>query len=60
MPNAERIFYIRYAFKSGMTVDEIHRLTEIDPWFLRNLRQLVDLEDEIRAGRSSAGRLIRI
>ena len=33
-PSAERVWYLRYAFKSGMTVDEIHELTRIDPWFL--------------------------
>ncbi len=52
-PNAERIFWIRYAFRSGMTVDDVFSLTEIDPWFLRQIQQLVKVEDEIRA----AGRL---
>ena len=33
-PNAERIFYIRYAFRAGYTVDQIFELTKIDPWFL--------------------------
>ncbi|QDU78320.1 Carbamoyl-phosphate synthase large chain [Polystyrenella longa] len=49
VPNADRMFYIRYAMKSGMTVSEIHDLTRIDIWFLHHLRQLVELEDEIRA-----------
>jgi carbamoyl-phosphate synthase large subunit len=48
-PNADRIFYVRYAFKFGMTVDQIHQVTDIDPWFLRNLEQLVQLEAEIRS-----------
>ena len=48
VPNEERIFFIRYALKAGLTVDEIHGLTEIDPWFLRNIRDLVAVEDEIR------------
>jgi len=52
-PNDERMFYLRYAFLSGMTLDEIHEVTDIDPWFLRNLEQLVELEQEIKA----AGRL---
>jgi len=49
IPNAERIFYLRYALKFGMSVEEMHRITDIDPWFLRNLEQLVTLEDEIRS-----------
>src|SRR5580692_8191041 len=48
VPNEERVFFVRYAFKAGMTVEEIHELTEIDPWFLRNIRDLVALENEIR------------
>lgn len=48
-PNDERVFYVRYALKLGMSVEEIHEITDIDPWFLRNIQQLVQLEDEIRA-----------
>ncbi len=49
VPNAERVFYLRYALKHGMSVEKIHELTDIDPWFLRNLEQIVQLEDQIRA-----------
>ncbi len=48
-PNADRIFWLRYAFKSGMSVEDIFTLTEIDPWYLRNIEQLVAVEEEIRA-----------
>ncbi|MBI1346542.1 carbamoyl-phosphate synthase large subunit [bacterium] len=47
-PNEDRVFYIRYGFKAGMTLDEIYDLTRIDPWFLENIRQIVALEDAIR------------
>jgi len=47
-PRADNIFYIRYAFQLGMSVDEIHRITHIDPWFLSNLRQITELEAELR------------
>jgi carbamoyl-phosphate synthase large subunit len=49
IPNDERIFYLRYALKDGATVDRLHELTDIDPWFLDQLDQLVRLEGEIRA-----------
>jgi carbamoyl-phosphate synthase large subunit len=49
IPNAERIFYLRYALKHGMSVEDIHQTTDIDPWFLRNIEQIVKLEDEIRS-----------
>ncbi len=48
-PNAERIFYIRYALLLGMKIEEIHRLTKIDPWFLTNIQEITDLEKEIRS-----------
>ncbi|MBN2235038.1 MAG: carbamoyl-phosphate synthase large subunit, partial [Opitutales bacterium] len=46
-PRAERIFYIRYGFLAGMTVDEIHQITAIDPWFLHQLKELVDIENQL-------------
>ena len=48
-PNAERPFYIRYAFLLGMKIEEINELTGIDPWFLSNMEEIVDLENEIRS-----------
>ena len=47
-PNESRIFYIRFAFKAGMTIEQIHELTNIDPWFLDQIQQLVGMEDELR------------
>ena len=49
VPNAERIFYIRYALQLGMKVEEIHELTKIDPWFLFNVQEIIDLEKEIKS-----------
>jgi carbamoyl-phosphate synthase large subunit len=48
-PNAERIFFIRHAFRAGFTAEEIHNLTKIDPWFLAQLKELVDEEDSLIA-----------
>jgi carbamoyl-phosphate synthase large subunit len=50
-PCAERIFYIRHALRAGFSLEEIHRLTHIDPWFLQNIKEIVDCEDElVKAG----------
>jgi len=51
-PNENRVWYIRYALKSGMSLDEIYDLTRIDRWFLDQLSQIVELEDDLRAARS--------
>ena len=47
-PNAERIFYIRHAFKAGYTVEQLYDLTKIDPWFLHQLRELHEMEEELK------------
>jgi len=52
IPNDQRMFYIRYAMKSGMSLDEIFQLTNIDRWFLWQLRDIVDLEEELVAAGS--------
>lgn len=43
-PNAERIFYIGDAFRLGLSVDQIAKLTEIDKWFIENLKEIIDFE----------------
>jgi carbamoyl-phosphate synthase large subunit len=48
VPAAERVWYIRYAFKDGMTVEEVHERSKIDPWFLDELLQIVEMESELR------------
>src|SRR5476649_217672 len=47
-PNAERIFYIRHAFRAGYTVQDIFDLTKIDPWFLVQLREIWEMEEELK------------
>lgn len=47
-PNAERIWYIAQAFRQGMSVEEIHELTWIDKWFLNNIKQIVEMENNLR------------
>jgi carbamoyl-phosphate synthase large subunit len=46
-PNWERIFAVIAALRQGWTVDEVAETTRIDPWFLREIRMLVELEAEI-------------
>ncbi|MEM4747983.1 MAG: carbamoyl-phosphate synthase large subunit [Archaeoglobaceae archaeon] len=44
----DRIFYIRYAFQHGFTVEEVYKLTCIDPWFLEKIKNIVDFEEKIK------------
>jgi len=46
-PGPERIWYVGDAFENGFTLDEVHRLTRIDPWFLAQIKEIVDLEMEL-------------
>src|ERR1700690_2188382 len=47
-PNADRLWYIAEAMRQGMSVDEINELTWIDPWFLNNIRQIIEMEEAIK------------
>jgi carbamoyl-phosphate synthase large subunit len=40
-PRAERVFFLRYAFLAGLTVEEVHELSSIDRWFLEHIRLIV-------------------
>ena len=51
VPNAERIFYLREAFKEGMSVQEIYDITGIDPWFLNQLETICKHEDTIQSNK---------
>src|SRR3954467_14635328 len=46
-PGPERIWYVGDAFENGFTLEEVHRLTHIDPWFLDQIKQIVELEMEL-------------
>ena len=46
IPNQDRVFYIKYAFEKGRSVEDIYSYTRIDPWFLNNIKQLVDFEKQ--------------
>ena len=48
VPNWERVWYIADGFRMGMGVDEIFNLSKIDAWFLHQIKQIVDHEQEIR------------
>ena len=48
-PNAERVFFIRHALWAGFSIEEIFGLTRIDRWFLTQLKEIVDFEEQLAA-----------
>src|SRR5213596_3370861 len=46
-PGPERIWYVGDAFENGFTLEEVHELTHIDPWFLAQIKEIVDLEMDL-------------
>jgi carbamoyl-phosphate synthase large subunit len=46
-PNSQRFSYITYALQNGYTIDEVHRLTQIDPWFLNQLNEVMLIQKRI-------------
>ncbi len=49
VPCQGRLYYIRYAFKLGWSVEKVFDLCKIDRWFLEHIRELVEFEDELVA-----------
>src|SRR5262249_55056198 len=54
-PDPDRIFYVKRALDLGWPHAEIHRMTGIDPWFLDQVQQIVDLERRLRGEGGSPG-----
>ncbi|HEX9777753.1 MAG TPA: carbamoyl-phosphate synthase large subunit [Geopsychrobacteraceae bacterium] len=57
IPNCDRLWHLADALRAGFSIDEIHQLSGIDPWFLCNIEQIVDMElvliarkDQLAAG----------
>ena len=47
VPNAERIFFIRHAMRAAFSLEEIFQITKIDRWFLSQIEEIVELEEEL-------------
>ncbi|MFA5320921.1 MAG: carbamoyl phosphate synthase large subunit, partial [Candidatus Omnitrophota bacterium] len=45
----ERIFLLADAFRSGIELDKVHELTSVDKWFLHNIREIVEMEEFLKA-----------
>jgi carbamoyl-phosphate synthase large subunit len=51
VPNAERVFFLRHAMRAGFSIDEIFNLSKIDRWFLTQIKEIVDFEQELAAAK---------
>ena len=54
VPGPERIFFLADGIRAGMTDEELHELSAIDPWFLNQVREIVETEDKLRGNPLSA------
>jgi carbamoyl-phosphate synthase large subunit len=57
-PNCERIFYIKKALKEGVSIDEIYEYSKIDKWFLANISDIIEMEENIFKGRKKKGKAL--
>jgi len=63
LPGAERLWYLADAFRLGMTLEQCHEASRIDPWFLAQVEDLVREERDIAAAGTAgldAGRLLQL
>ena len=60
IPTPDRLYAIGDALRAGFTVAEIHQLTKIDPWFLENMREIVEMEPEIARRGLADGATLRL
>ena len=49
IPGAERLWYIAEAFRRELSVENVNELTGIDPWFLSEIQDIIDTEEEVRS-----------
>ncbi|EJL87761.1 carbamoyl-phosphate synthase, large subunit [Herbaspirillum sp. CF444] len=54
-PGPDRIWYVGDAFAQGFTLEEVHGLTHIDPWFLSQIKEIVDIELWLENGQTLDG-----
>ena len=47
-PHWDQLLHVRHAFRYGASIEEVHDVTQIDPWFLHKIQELVAIEDEVR------------
>ncbi len=59
-PNSKRLLYIGEAFRRGYEVDEVHLLTNIDRWFLYNIKEIVEEEANVKTGKINQGLLKKL
>jgi len=48
VPNEDRLWHIAEAFRRGYSIDEVYDYTKIDRWFLFNIQEIVEFEEELR------------
>ena len=48
IPKPDNIFYLRYALQLDMSIDELYDITKIDRWFLYNIQQILEMEQELK------------
>ncbi|MBP9013723.1 MAG: carbamoyl-phosphate synthase large subunit [Smithella sp.] len=56
-PNSLRLFYVAAAMQNKMEIEELYQLTKIDPWFLHQIREIVNAENELKESVPSAALL---
>lgn len=57
-PNSQRLYHVAQAFREGMTVEQVEQYTQINPWFLEQIKEIIDFETEIENAPAMKGDIL--
>ena len=58
-PNSKRLWFIADAFRAGMSMDEIFKLSYVDPWFLKQVQEIMEFEGQLKELKPKKARLTK-
>ncbi|MEW6713911.1 MAG: carbamoyl-phosphate synthase large subunit [Nitrospirota bacterium] len=59
IPKSDRLWHVAHSFRLGMSIEDVHELTNIDPWFLYNIRQIIEFENKLAKEGAKSPEILR-
>lgn len=59
IPKSDRLWHVAHSFRLGMSIQEVHEHTNIDPWFLNNIKQITEFENKLAKDGAKSPEMLR-